>query len=195
MDQLYNQIERDINHLVDEWLQTDYLQAKDLFVIGCSTSEIVGKPIGTGGSEKVAAILFQALNRLQDKREIHLVFQSCEHINRALVIEQEVQRALKLDQVAVVPVPEAGGAMAAYAYKHLQEAVVVENIQADAGIDIGGTLIGMHLKHVAVPLQTSQRNVGNARIIAARTRPKLIGGPRAQHGAYNKELHRTRKLL
>ncbi|MBY7144735.1 TIGR01440 family protein [Virgibacillus sp. NKC19-3] len=176
---------QDIEAIVDEWIGGDYVKAGDLFVIGCSTSEIVGKHIGTSGSEAIAAILFTALKRLQQQTGVHLVFQSCEHINRALVMERETSEKYQLEEVSVVPVPKAGGAMASYAFKHMENPVVVESVKADAGIDIGETMIGMQLKHVAVPLRLNQRYVGNARAIAARTRPKLIGGIRANYETSN----------
>ncbi|WP_058308704.1 TIGR01440 family protein [Gracilibacillus massiliensis] len=169
----------DLRAIVDEWISHDYLSEGDLFVVGCSTSEVAGERIGTAGSEEVAAMIFQELRRLQEQTGIHLCFQSCEHINRAIVLEKKVMHEHKLDQVSVMPVRKAGGSMAAYAYQHLDNAVVVENIQADAGIDIGETMIGMQLKPVAVPLRFEKRYIGHARTSQARTRPKLIGGPRA----------------
>jgi|SRR5699024_12869355 len=178
---MLDKIKQDVDQLVAEWLQTDYLQENDLFVVGCSTSEVGGKRIGTSGSEEVAAVMFNSLKRLEKERKVHLVFQCCEHLNRALVLEKKVQEKLRIDTVSVVPVPSAGGSMASYAYNHLHEAVVVEEIKANAGIDFGDTMIGMHLKKVAVPLRFNQTKVGNAHITAARTRPKLIGGVRAKY--------------
>ncbi|SHM62389.1 TIGR01440 family protein [Gracilibacillus kekensis] len=169
----------DLRAIVDEWISNDYLTEGDLFVVGCSTSEVAGERIGTAGSEEVAAMIFKELRRLQEQTGVHLCFQSCEHINRAIVLEKKVMREHKLDPVSVMPVRKAGGSMAAYAYQHLDNAVVVENIQADAGMDIGETMIGMQLKPVAVPLRFEKRYVGHARTSQARTRPKLIGGPRA----------------
>ena len=179
MEALLKQIRSDMDALVEEWLANEHLQAGHVFVIGCSTSEVAGQPIGTSGSEEVAAVIFESLQRLPQEKGVHLAFQSCEHINRALVIERKTNEQLKLDEVTVVPVREAGGAMPAYAYKHFEEAVVVEEITADAGIDIGDTMIGMHLRKVAVPIRLTQRSIANAHVTGARTRPKLIGGPRA----------------
>lgn len=179
MEALLKQIKQDMDALVKEWIHLEHLKEGDIFVVGCSTSEVAGQPIGTSGSEEIAGVIFEALQTLRKKKKIHLAFQSCEHINRALVIERETQQVLRLDPVTVIPVREAGGAMAAYAYKHFSDAVVVEEIVADAGLDIGDTLIGMHLKRVAVPVRLKQRKVGHAHITGARTRPKLIGGPRA----------------
>lgn len=181
MEELLRQVKADMDNLVDEWLATGYLQKGDIFVVGCSTSEVAGKKIGTSGSREIAEVIFSALLTLKEKAGIHLAFQSCEHINRAIVTEKVVQERLQLDPVSVVPVRSAGGAMSEYAYQHLPDAVVVEEIKAHAGIDIGNTLIGMHLKQVAVPLRFKQQKIGNAHLTAARTRPKLIGGPRAQY--------------
>lgn len=181
MEELLAQVKQDMDALVSEWLASDYLKHGNRFVIGCSTSEVAGKSIGTSGSEEIAAVIFQALNRLKAEKGIHLVFQGCEHLNRALVIERELLEELALDEVSVVPVPTAGGSMASYAYKYFNDAVVVEEITAHAGIDIGNTMIGMHLKKVAVPLRMNQRTIGNAPVTTARTRPKLIGGARAQY--------------
>lgn len=174
-------IQQDIGAIVDELIASDHLKVGDLFVIGCSTSEIAGKHIGTSGSEAIAAILFKALTQLQQKTHVQLAFQACEHINRALIIERETAKAFQLEEVSVVPVPTAGGSMASYAYKNMKDPVAVESIKAHAGIDIGETMIGMHLKPVAAPLRFEQRFIGDARVTAARTRPRLIGGERANY--------------
>jgi len=155
------------------------LTANDVVVIGCSTSEVVGEKIGTAGTMDVAAMLFQELKRWHDETGVQLAFQCCEHLNRALVVERQTAIAKQLEIVTVIPVRNAGGAMAAYAYTQLADPVVVEHIRADAGVDIGATLIGMHLKHVAVPVRTSVKQIGHAVVTFAKTRPKLIGGERA----------------
>ncbi|WP_347862850.1 TIGR01440 family protein [Salimicrobium sp. PL1-032A] len=149
------------------------------FVVGCSTSEVIGERIGTSGSDEVAEDLFAELRTFGEKTGMSLAFQCCEHLNRAVVVERETAERHHGRIVAAVPVREAGGSMAAYAYRHMNDPVLIETIEADAGIDIGDTLIGMHLKRVAVPLRIEQKSIGNARITAARTRPPLIGGPRA----------------
>ncbi|MDC3416743.1 TIGR01440 family protein [Aquibacillus salsiterrae] len=165
--------------IVDEWIASGYLTQDTLFVIGCSTSEVAGEHIGTSGSEKIAAEIYMELTRLKQETGAKLAFQCCEHLNRALVVEQETMRKYNGEQVSVIPVQKAGGSMAAYAYKQMDKPVVIEEIRADAGMDIGETMIGMHLKRVAVPLRLKERYVGRARVTAARTRPKLIGGERA----------------
>lgn len=152
-----------------------------LFVVGCSTSEIIGETIGTAGALDVAQTLYDVFLNFAHKHKIYLVFQGCEHINRALTLEAAAAKKYHLEPVAVVPVRTAGGSMSAYAYTQMAEPVVVETVQAHAGIDIGQTLIGMHLKQVAVPVRTSVKQVGQAVITLATTRPKLIGGERAQY--------------
>ncbi|WP_217586403.1 TIGR01440 family protein [Lentibacillus saliphilus] len=176
-----NKVEQDIDVIVTNWLHGDHLTDQDVCVIGCSTSEVIGKSIGTAGSEDVAKIIFQSISKLVLRKEVRLAFQCCEHLNRALVVERETMRALNLTEVTAVPVPEAGGSMATFAYQNMNDPVLVESISADAGIDIGETLIGMHLKHVAVPLRFGQNTVGEARASFAFTRPPLIGGSRAQY--------------
>jgi uncharacterized protein (TIGR01440 family) len=154
-----------------------------LFVIGCSTSEVMGERIGTSGTMEVAEAIFIELKHFQEQTGVKLAFQCCEHLNRALVVEQETARAYQLEMVSVIPVRSAGGALATYAYHNMKEPVVVEFIKADAGIDIGDTFIGMHLKHVAVPVRTSIKQIGGAHVTMATTRPKLIGGARAVYSA------------
>ena len=178
---MQEQIKQDLKSVVDEWLASDYLKKGGLFVVGCSTSEVLGEKIGTAGTEDVAALIFAELDRLKNEAGIHLAYQCCEHLNRALVVEREALEAYNLEEVTVVPVPEAGGSMASYAYKHMDRPVVVESLerQAHAGMDIGETMIGMHLKSVVVPLRFSKKYIGEARLGLARTRPKLIGGQRA----------------
>ena len=150
-----------------------------LIVIGCSTSEVIGRTIGTAGSQAAAQALLTGLRRVAEREKIALAIQCCEHLNRALVVERKMLQQLGLVEVAVFPVPTAGGALAAQAMLQFAEPVVAEEIQAAAGLDIGNTLIGMHLKCVAVPLRLKNNRIGEANVVAARTRPKLIGGCRA----------------
>ena len=148
-----------------------------VLVVGCSTSEVCGAKIGTDSAPSVAAVLLDAILSVLRPRGIYLAAQCCEHLNRAIVIEKE---ALPFaEPVNVVPRPKAGGSFATAAYEAFSSPIVVEEIRADAGMDIGGTLIGMHLKKVAVPLRLSENKIGNALLLAARTRPKFIGGVRA----------------
>lgn len=173
------QIEQQIKTIVSEVRELAELTAGKILVIGCSTSEVLGKHIGKAGSQEVAAALYGGIRDVQQEHGFALAFQCCEHLNRALVVEQETMERFGLEEVTVVPVPAAGGSMAAYAYTQFASPVVVERISAHAGIDIGDTFIGMHLRHVAVPVRPSLRQVGEAHVTAARTRPKLIGGARA----------------
>lgn len=151
----------------------------EVLVIGCSTSEIAGKKIGTSGTMDAATMIYDELKEYADEKKIQLAFQCCEHLNRALVIERETAVEKGWEEVTVVPVRNAGGSMATCAYSKMKDPVVVEFIKADAGIDIGDTFIGMHMKHVAVPVRINQKSVGGAHVTIATTRPKLIGGARA----------------
>lgn len=162
---------------VAEIIEKASLGKGDILVVGCSTSEIIGDRIGTNSAPEVAAEVFDALYSSAKKSGVYLAFQCCEHLNRAIVIEREA--AVGLERVNAVPQPKAGGSMATQAYASFCEPVLVEQIKADAGIDIGLTLIGMHLKSVAVPLRLENNRIGEALVVAARTRPKFIGGARA----------------
>lgn len=172
-------IRQQVVQIAEELVAEIQLTEEHLLVIGVSTSEVIGKQIGTAGSDEVATALFEGLVEVQRKNGFHLSFQCCEHLNRALVVRRKTQEQFQLEEVSAVPVPQAGGAMASYAFRHLSDAVLVEQVKADAGIDIGDTLIGMHLKQVAVPVRPSIRKIGAAHVTMARTRPKLIGGARA----------------
>ncbi len=150
-----------------------------IVVVGTSTSEVAGQRIGTSGALNVANELLEGIEKVRGEFGFDVVFQCCEHLNRALVMERSLLERLRLTEVAAVPVPKAGGSMASAAYRSMQSPCLAETIEADAGIDIGETLIGMHLRRVAVPYRTKLRYVGSARVNAAYTRPKLIGGERA----------------
>ena len=154
-----------------------------MVVVGCSTSEVAGAKIGTNSSPEVAGEIFRALYNFTQSKELHLAVQCCEHLNRAIIVERA---AVPFAQpVNVVPQPKAGGSLATQAYAGFADPVAVEEIKADAGLDIGFTLIGMHLKQVAVPLRLEHNTIGEAMVLAARTRPKFIGGIRA---VYDEEL-------
>lgn len=159
--------------------KTADLHSGHILVIGCSTSEVAGQHIGTAGTIDIAQAIIRPLLKFAQETGVRLAIQCCEHLNRALVVEAETAVIHGLEIVSVVPVRDAGGALAAAAMQEMRQAVVVESIRAHAGIDIGETLIGMHLKAVAVPLRLAVCSIGQARITAAKTRPKLIGGPRA----------------
>ncbi|MBO2535503.1 TIGR01440 family protein [Rummeliibacillus suwonensis] len=178
------QIEEQLKTLLSEFEQQVTFRKGQIFVIGCSTSEVKGKKIGTAGGLEIAEVLYKPFEAFAEKHQLYLAFQGCEHINRALTIERAVAEQYGLEPVSVVPVQKAGGSMSTYAYRQFQDPVVVEEIEAHAGIDIGQTLIGMHLKKVAIPVRTSISHIGDAVVTVAKTRPKLIGGERA---VYNKE--------
>ncbi|MFJ8263090.1 TIGR01440 family protein [Rummeliibacillus sp. NPDC094406] len=178
------QIEEQLQTLLSEFEQQVTFRNGQIFVVGCSTSEVKGEKIGTAGGLEIAEALYKPLKAFADKHEIYLAFQGCEHLNRALTIERAVAEQYRLEPVSVIPVRTAGGSMSTYAYSQFNDPVVVEEIVAHAGIDIGQTLIGMHLKKVAVPVRTSISHIGDAVVTVAKTRPKLIGGERA---IYNKE--------
>lgn len=162
---------------IKELCETAKLAAGKLVVVGCSTSEVAGDTIGTHSSPAIAAEIFRALYDYTIERGLYLAVQCCEHLNRALIIER--QAVPFSETVNVVPQPKAGGSLATEAYSAFRDPVVVEEIKADAGLDIGFTLIGMHLKKVAVPLRLENNTIGSATVLAARTRPKFIGGARA----------------
>ncbi|RCX19139.1 uncharacterized protein (TIGR01440 family) [Fontibacillus phaseoli] len=173
------EIRGQVAEILEELAEAAGLGPGRLVVIGVSTSEVAGARIGTGGAEHIAAELFDGIEEVRRRRGFDLAFQCCEHLNRALVVERQVLERMGLTEVAAVPVPKAGGSMAATAYKRLIEPCLAESLEAHAGIDIGETLIGMHLRRVAVPFRPTLRFVGKARVNAAWSRPKLIGGERA----------------
>lgn len=166
-----------IGIMMEEFGTKAGLKSGDILVVGCSTSEVTGAKIGTNSSPEVARVLFEGIWNYTRQHGIHLAAQCCEHLNRAIIIERKAVPNAQI--VNVVPQPKAGGSFATQAYLHFEDPVAVEEIQADAGIDIGLTLIGMHLKKVAVPVRLEQNKVGEALVVAARTRPKFIGGIRA----------------
>lgn len=176
---MYNEITKQTEIVVTEVLEQAKLKPGSLFVIGCSSSEMVGKRIGKGSSMEAAQAAFEGIYPILQSNGIHLAVQCCEHLNRALIMERAAAEAKGYEIVNVMPQPHAGGSMAVTAWNAFEDPVAVETIQADAGIDIGGTLIGMHLRRVAVPVRTSLNHIGEAIVLCARTRPKYIGGPRA----------------
>lgn len=182
---LYENIKEESNQVFTELIEKANLKKGDLLVIGCSTSEIIGSKIGSDSQIDAAKALFDGFYPLLKEKGIYVAAQCCEHLGRALCIEREYAEKFLIPIVNVIPQPKAGGSLATTAYKTFENPVMVEHIKADAGIDIGGTLIGMHLKEVAVPLRLSVSKIGSANIICARTRPKFVGGERA---VYDKDL-------
>lgn len=155
----------------------------DILVVGCSTSEVIGNTIGTCSSPEAAEEVFKGISGAAQEAGVYIAAQCCEHLNRAIIIEDEAVHGA--EKVNVVPQPKAGGSFATAAYKAFKNPIALESIKADAGLDIGFTLIGMHIKSVAVPVRLKNNSIGQATVLAARHRPKFIGGERAM---YNKEL-------
>ena len=171
----------DAKEVFDELISLSGIRAGEILVVGCSSSEIVGERIGKGSSREAAKAVFDAVYPMLSERGIFLAVQCCEHLNRAIVTERACAEKYGLEIVCVKPQPHAGGSFATEAYERFNDPVVVEEISAHAGIDIGGTLIGMHLRRVAVPLRLTRNRIGEASILCAKTRPKFIGGIRAQY--------------
>lgn len=172
-------IHQEAEAALKELIETAKLSAGQLVVIGCSSSEIVGERIGKGSTPEAAKAVVDAIMPILKENNLQLAAQCCEHLNRALIVERAVAEQRGYEIVCVKPQPKAGGSFATAVYAAMDDPVAVEFVKADAGLDIGNTLIGMHLKHVAVPLRLSVKKVGQASVNAARTRPKLIGGVRA----------------
>lgn len=162
-----------------EILEIGRCKAGDLFVVGCSTSEVLGDKIGTASSPETAQAVFAGIYQAVQEKQVYLAAQCCEHLNRALILEEEAARKFGYEEVNVVPQPKAGGSFATAAYHAFAHPTAVEHIKASAGMDIGDTLIGMHLRDVAVPVRISQKQIGCAHVVCARTRAKFIGGVRA----------------
>ena len=172
-------IKQQAESAVNELIAAAGLKKGELVVIGCSSSEIVGRKIGKGSSPEAAKEVVEAIMPILESHGLLLAAQCCEHLNRALIVERATAEKFGYEIVCVKPQPKAGGSFATAVYERMDDPVAVEFIKASAGLDIGGTLIGMHLKHVAVPLRLDTKYIGEAAVQAARTRPKLIGGERA----------------
>lgn len=179
---MYEQIVEQARDMISEFLSEARLGKGDLLVIGCSSSEVVGERIGKGSDFNAAKAIFEGIYPVLQAKGIYLAAQCCEHLNRALIIERECAEKYGYDEVCVVPRPKAGGSFATTAYEEFSRPVAVEHVRAHAGIDIGGTLVGMHLREVAVPVRLSVNKLGEASVLFARTRPKYIGGSRAVYG-------------
>ena len=163
----------------EELLEAAHLETGDDFVVGCSSSEIRGGRIGHDSSMEVAAAVLAGVLPPLQEQGVYLAAQCCEHLNRSIVIEREVAKQYGCQIVAAVPQPHAGGSWATNCWRTFKDPVLVEEVKAAAGMDIGGTLIGMHLRRVAVPVRLSMDHIGEAILLCARTRPPFIGGSRA----------------
>lgn len=180
----FDEIRTQSNDAMQELLNQADLKPGKIVVIGCSTSEIKGQRIGSASSVEIAEAILKSVYPLIAEKGLHLAAQCCEHLNRAIVVEEECAEAYRLEIVGVVPHLKAGGAFAAEAFRFFRYPVVVESISAHAGLDIGDTLIGMHLKRIAVPIRGKIKKIGHAHVTMARTRPKLIGGERSIYTKY-----------
>ncbi len=182
---MYEEITAQAAQALKELLDTAKLRAGDILVVGCSSSEMVGGTIGKNSSMEAAQALYQGLAPILEEKGIWLAAQCCEHLNRAIILESEAARSHGWPIVNAMPQPHAGGSWATTCWSRFRNPVAVESIQAQAGMDIGDTLIGMHLAPVAVPVRLSLNAIGKAHLVCARTRPKYIGGERAH---YNPDL-------
>lgn len=174
---MYEDIKQAARKAISELLEQAKLQHGEIVVVGCSSSEIVGEKIGKGSTPDAANAVLDGILPLIKENGLFLAAQCCEHLNRALIVEYEAVPGAEI--VNVKPQPKAGSSFATAAYNSFRHPVALEEIKADAGLDIGGTLIGMHLKKVAVPVRLDQNHIGSAIVLAARVRPKFIGGERA----------------
>lgn len=177
----YRQVEAEWKQILDSFAQKAVFHHNQVLVIGCSTSEVMGIRIGQKSSTKIAETLMPNLLQWCQALEIYPAVQCCEHLNRVLIVERECQMKYNLEEVTVLPSLTAGGAMALQAWKSFKEPVAVERIRAHAGIDIGNTFIGMHLREVVVPVRIENDMLGKAHVALAVTRPKYVGGPRAAY--------------
>ncbi len=182
---MYEEITAQAAQALKELMETARLKAGDILVVGCSSSEMVGGTIGKNSSMEAAAALYKGLAPLLEEKGIWLAAQCCEHLNRCLILEEQAAQSRGWPVVNVLPQPHAGGSWATTCWANFRRPVAVEAIRAQAGMDIGDTLIGMHLEPVAVPVRLSVRSIGRANLVCARTRAKYIGGERAH---YNPDL-------
>ena len=178
---MFEQIREQAENAVRELLEAAKLQPGELLVIGCSSSEIMGERIGKGSSMEAARAVYDGIAPVLEEKGILLAVQCCEHLNRALIVERSTAEKFGYEPVNVRPWAHAGGSFATTVWEHMEHPAAVEHVRAHAGMDIGDTLIGMHLREVAVPVRLSVRKIGEASLVCARTRPKFIGGERAQY--------------
>ena len=178
---LLEQVRQEAADAARQLAEAARLRRGHIVVVGCSTSEVVGHQVGSWSTPQIAQAIFDGLNSVFAPMGVYIAAQCCEHLNRAIILEREAAEKYGWEEVCVVPRPHAGGSWATTCWKNFKDPVAVEEIRANAGMDIGGTLIGMHLKRVAVPVRLSLNKIGEANILCAYTRPKLIGGERARY--------------
>lgn len=178
---MYEEIRKEAAAAAQEICQVAKLQKGQILVVGCSTSEVTGHTVGSDSSPAIGQAIYEGIQQVLAPKGIYLAAQCCEHLNRALIVEEAAARAYGLEMVNVVPQLKAGGSFSTAAWNTFEHPCAVESIKAHAGIDIGDTLIGMHLRPVAVPVRTSIKEIGSAHVVCARTRLKYIGGERAAY--------------
>ena len=178
---MFEQIKEQAESAVRELLEVSKLHGGELLVIGCSSSEIMGERIGKGSSMEAAQAVYEGIAPVLEEKGILLAVQCCEHLNRALIVERSTAEKFGYEPVNVRPWAHAGGSFATTVWEHMEQPAAVEHVRAHAGMDIGDTLIGMHLREVAVPVRLSIRKIGAASLVCARTRPKFVGGERARY--------------
>ena len=174
-------LQKEVEEILEDVLAKASLQEGALFVLGLSSSEVIGGHIGKASSQEIGELIVKRILEILSAKGIHLAVQGCEHVNRALVVEREVAIKHNLEIVSVLPTLHAGGSGQLAAFRYMKDPVEVEFIKADAGLDVGDTAIGMHIKHVQVPIRPVLRSIGQAHVTALASRPKLIGGARAQY--------------
>ena len=174
-------IRQEVRAVAEELITTAQMKPGQILVVGCSSSEIHNSKLGTDSSQEIGQAVFEALYACTKEHGLYLAAQCCEHLNRAVVLERAAAEKYGYEPVCAVPWLHGGGSFAMAAYYGLEDAVTVEHVQAHAGIDIGDVLIGMQLKAVAVPVRVSQKTIGDAHVVCARTRPKYIGGERTHY--------------
>ena len=179
------QIKKDLRTALEELYTVAHPEEDSILVVGCSTSEVIGKKIGTGGSEETAKAICDTIREFCREKKLFLAAQCCEHLNRSLGVEKECAKMYGLTRVNAVPHAKAGGAFGTAVYSSMEEPYRVESVVADMGIDIGNTLIGMHIRPVCVPVRVSVKTIGEAHLTLARSRCKYVGGERAH---YNPEI-------
>ena len=180
-EQIYSTIFHDASVALRELIEAAHLTEGQILIIGCSSSEMVGERIGKNSSMEAAVSLYEAIAPILAEKKIYLAAQCCEHLNRAIIMERACAERYGYEPVWVKPQPKAGGSFATTVWEHMNDPVAVEFVKAHAGMDIGATLIGMHLRRVAVPVRLTVNRIGEASLVCARTRPAYIGGPRAQY--------------
>lgn len=176
-----DEIKKQAAAVTEELIAAAGMKKGQILIVGCSSSEVAAHRIGCYSSKEVGEALFSAIHAVTEAHGVYLATQCCEHLNRSLILEEEAAERYGLEQVNVVPQLKAGGSFSTAAWNGFRSPCAVEHLQAHAGIDIGDTLIGMHLRRVAVPVRTAIQTIGSAHVVCARTRLPYVGGERAAY--------------